>query len=271
MGRLRRAVLVTTCEMDAAVAYTFDGEAYVRDIWEEVQSRKVGARRASSTTSKPSDRKHRDGDGRHKETRQMRRGRTPPPIRVRSLAPPCAVRPSSSRSLRADRQRRHGPTMGCSHCNTANSITILRATIGTVGAAAAGITGVCTVHQVGRVESQVQRRQPVQRWWRSEQRRRWPERRWRTRSSLTINRGTSVRDEALPAAHVRDEDRTEVGCCKCFRRKRWTCGDIARIGQPFWHAGWPMATRATPTKSAPSPSTKAASAASQIAPVDSKG
>ena len=28
---------------------------------------------------------------------------------------------------------------------TANSITILRATIGTVGAAAAGITGVCTV------------------------------------------------------------------------------------------------------------------------------
>jgi hypothetical protein len=32
-GGYGRAVLVTTCEMDAAVAYTFDGEAYVRDIW----------------------------------------------------------------------------------------------------------------------------------------------------------------------------------------------------------------------------------------------
>ena len=28
-----RAILVTTCSMDAAVAYTFDGEDYVRDIW----------------------------------------------------------------------------------------------------------------------------------------------------------------------------------------------------------------------------------------------
>ncbi len=28
-----RALLVSTCSMDAAVAYTFDGEAYVRDIW----------------------------------------------------------------------------------------------------------------------------------------------------------------------------------------------------------------------------------------------
>ena len=30
-----RAVLVSVCSMDAAVAYTFDGEEYVRDIWGE--------------------------------------------------------------------------------------------------------------------------------------------------------------------------------------------------------------------------------------------
>ena len=194
-GGYGRAVLVTTCEMDAAVAYTFDGEEYVRDIWGGSpvtegwgSSCSHGLRRNVRTW------KHRDGDGRHRKP--VRGGVGRPHHRSGRVHRHRHVLFGHHlpRGLRVDRQRRHGPTMGCSH---SPSQPIRSPSFGpppVPWAPPPQASRACAPFlQVERVKSQVQRRQPVQRWWRSEQRRRWPQRRWRskrrwrTRSSLTIN------------------------------------------------------------------------------------